>query len=469
MSTMITNVPFRTVRNSAGVVTIEKHYAEMNPNCGLGILVVIIAIILPLSFIATAPVASIVLFITSTLFPGIPLFLVNKMWQIEIDNATRVLKIVRWHEFNNVNKKTTNVKFDEIREIVAETSPDGVKRRLVAILLSGTRHVLYETMNMVHADRFRLLFMGAIQLQAAQVTTQTTQATLATQATQGSQGSQPGSQSSGPADPTVVVPSLRQFAIPDPSAPAGSNAGFQDIPPASPIRVPSWISGADDVDDVDDVDASTSTQGYQAAPASPPSAVPSTQGAEIAPQEDDEAVHKRLLAIAQRKRDILARVYQPGTEPQDAPAAPAIAAVGAPASDGDTSAPLRNKEDWYNKFDDVGGFAYLSSPELGGGRPAGAALASGALETRAGRAPKKKAGDDDDDDDKVITHSVDWRTERELGVHKVRPTCMVCTRPLKGTTFICPTCETKYCIRCARTLSVRKEYCWTCRKPLKVP
>ncbi len=469
---MITSVPFRTIRNSSGVVTIEKHYSDMNPNCGLGILVVVIAIILPASLAGVAPLASIILLLFSMIFPGIPLVLVNKMWRIDIDNVNRELKITRWHNADKLNKKTMHMRFDEIREIVAETSPDGARRRLVAILLSGTRHVLYETMNMSHADRFKSDFMAAIQLQATQATTRITSQAGTTQVTTPDmQGPPPASQASSPSDPATAVPSLRQFAIPDPNAPPGSGAGYPDLPPTPPVRVSSWtrdLQYQDDVDDVDDVGASTVAQGDQAAPASPTTAAPGNQQTETPPQEDDEAVHKRLLEIAKRKRDILARVYQPGTEPENTPAAPAPAISEASASDGAPGSPLRNKEDWYNKFDASGGLDYDSTPELGGHPLAGTAPAGASIEKRAGRMPKKKAGDDDDDD-VVITHSVDRRTEKELGVQKVRPTCMVCTIPLKGTTFICPTCETKYCIRCAKALSLRKEYCWTCRKPLKVP
>jgi predicted RNA-binding Zn-ribbon protein involved in translation (DUF1610 family) len=466
MSTSITSVPFRTIRNSSGVVTIEKHYSDMNPNCGLGILIMIIAIILPASLVAVAPVASIVLLLGSTLFPGIPLLLVNKMWRIDIDNANRDLKIVRWHDFNKVNKKSIHIKFDEIREIVAETSPDGARRRLVAILLSGTRHVLYETLNMSHADRFKTYFMAGIQLQASQPTAQTPQVTQTTQS------QQPAPQGSGPGNPAAVVPSLRQFAIPDPNAPPGDDDDLQGLPPTPPIRVSSWTDDLTYVDDVDDVDAAgdvdplPGARGGQPAAVSPAAAAPGNQGTGATSKDDDEAVHKRLLEIARRKREVLSRVYQPGSEPQNAPGTPAPAAAGVLAGEGAPPTPLRNKEDWYNKFDNCGGFAYLSSPELGVCRPAGTATASGTIETRTGRMPKKKAGEDDEDE--IITHTVDRRTEKELGVHKVRPTCMVCTIPLKGTTFICPTCETKYCIRCAKALSLRKEYCWVCRKPLKI-
>jgi hypothetical protein len=183
-------------------------------------------------------------------------------------------------------------------------------------------------------------------------------------------------------------------------------------------------------------------------------------------QEDDATVHQRLVEIARRKREVLSRVYEPGTEPPATQATPGPSIPEIPASEKAACSLLRNRGDWYNEFDDCDGLKYLDPPEIGGSPRVGAASATGDIELRAGRAPKKKDGDDDEDE--TITRRVDKRLEKDLQIHKVRPTCMVCTIPLKGATFICPNCETKYCMRCAQTLASRKEYCWTCRKPLKV-
>ena len=45
--------------------------------------------------------------------------------------------------------------------------------------------------------------------------------------------------------------------------------------------------------------------------------------------------------------------------------------------------------------------------------------------------------------------------------------CVVCEMPLKGTNFDCPSCGTRYCIRCAIELNQRNEACWTCKNELK--
>nr|MDO8119637.1 hypothetical protein [Candidatus Sigynarchaeota archaeon] len=185
-STTYASPPFRTVRGGGqGIVSIEKHYSDVNPNVALVLLILVIAIILPASLAAVAPAASIILLIISTFFPGIPLFMANKMWKIDIDNASRDLTITRWHAFNKTVKKVEHIKFDEIREIVAEISPDGTKRRLVVIKLTGERHVLHESMNITHADRFKHDFMAAIQLNNPPPTPRAVQNPPASQSTPG--------------------------------------------------------------------------------------------------------------------------------------------------------------------------------------------------------------------------------------------------------------------------------------------
>jgi parallel beta-helix repeat protein len=68
--------------------------------------------------------------------------------------------------------------------------------------------------------------------------------------------------------------------------------------------------------------------------------------------------------------------------------------------------------------------------------------------------------------EEAVTHQVDEQTESEVNVIKKKEFCIVCNTPLKATTYICPHCETKYCIRCAIALSERKEACWACKNPM---
>jgi RNA polymerase subunit RPABC4/transcription elongation factor Spt4 len=62
----------------------------------------------------------------------------------------------------------------------------------------------------------------------------------------------------------------------------------------------------------------------------------------------------------------------------------------------------------------------------------------------------------------VLRHA-DERTEREVVVEKDR--CLVCDAILAGTTYICPTCETKYCMRCAKLMASNGDTCWRCKQP----
>ncbi|MFX0101216.1 MAG: NosD domain-containing protein, partial [Candidatus Hodarchaeota archaeon] len=77
--------------------------------------------------------------------------------------------------------------------------------------------------------------------------------------------------------------------------------------------------------------------------------------------------------------------------------------------------------------------------------------------------PKKKLKETTEEQAERI---IDEKTEKEVTVSKTKEYCIVCNNQLKGTNFICPYCETKYCIRCAIALSERKENCWNCKQPM---
>ncbi|MHA1996562.1 MAG: NosD domain-containing protein, partial [Promethearchaeota archaeon] len=87
----------------------------------------------------------------------------------------------------------------------------------------------------------------------------------------------------------------------------------------------------------------------------------------------------------------------------------------------------------------------------------------GAFVTRPVKAKKLKTSTDGN---QPITREIDEKTEKELEIEKPKEYCIVCNGILKGTNYICPICETKYCIRCAIMLSERGEECWTCKEVL---
>jgi len=86
-----------------------------------------------------------------------------------------------------------------------------------------------------------------------------------------------------------------------------------------------------------------------------------------------------------------------------------------------------------------------------------------ALEPEASKlkAPKKR---EQITEEESRPRAIDKETEREVVIQKER--CIVCDSPLSGTTYICPVCDTKYCIRCQEELVKRNEPCWRCNTPL---
>jgi len=117
----------------------------------------------------------------------------------------------------------------------------------------------------------------------------------------------------------------------------------------------------DDVDDVngasaaDDIEGGTDQQGDPSMTTPEAAGAPDVQGTDTTPEEEEKAASQRLAEIARRKREILSRVYQPGNEPQQAPAAPGPSMPGVQASEGTPSSVLRNREDWYNKYEQCQG------------------------------------------------------------------------------------------------------------------
>lgn len=432
-------LPYRVDRSAPGVVTIEKFFGNFNPNCVLGLLVIILSIIMPAALAAASPLASFFVFIGSLFFPGVPIGLVNKKWRIEINNVSNQLHVSRWHDFNKKIRKTNTIKFDDIKEIVAETSPDGAKHRLIIIDQAGSRHVLHESMNKIHANKFKDDFMQSIELAGIPRQQGAVNQALVGRSSQ----------------PPVIAPQLQQFVVPELNDAtildsSGHNTGFPH-----------------------DVDSAFARHALDAAPGMRSNGTGALAHVNDLP-DSDEAVHERLLAIARHKREVLDRVFDPATAslgndllPVPGPGETwhgADAGAGTGNGNGNGSANacshLRNRGEIFNIFDPCFAMMEFLPQELAGRAVDTPRVVNG--EVPANHTPKKHNGDVDAEE--VLPRVIDKRTEKELNVRRVRPTCMVCTIPLKGPAFICPTCDTKYCMRCAKTLAGRKESCWTCRK-----
>ncbi|MFX1276125.1 MAG: hypothetical protein ACFFBP_06225 [Promethearchaeota archaeon] len=60
------------------------------------------------------------------------------------------------------------------------------------------------------------------------------------------------------------------------------------------------------------------------------------------------------------------------------------------------------------------------------------------------------------------------KTEKEMRILNQEDFCQVHKGPLTGMTYICPKCKAKYCVKCATSLSQRKEGCWVCDTIIKI-
>ena len=49
-----------------------------------------------------------------------------------------------------------------------------------------------------------------------------------------------------------------------------------------------------------------------------------------------------------------------------------------------------------------------------------------------------------------------------IGVEKPKLLCVVHKGPIKGSMYVCPSCETLYCQKCAKALQEKGERCWSC-------
>ncbi len=60
------------------------------------------------------------------------------------------------------------------------------------------------------------------------------------------------------------------------------------------------------------------------------------------------------------------------------------------------------------------------------------------------------------------------KTEQEIALQVKKDICTVHKSPIQGINYICPKCQAKYCMRCARTLASKNEGCWVCETPIKL-
>ncbi len=60
------------------------------------------------------------------------------------------------------------------------------------------------------------------------------------------------------------------------------------------------------------------------------------------------------------------------------------------------------------------------------------------------------------------------KTEEEVAVEKEKHICMVHRGDILGTVYLCPNCESFYCLRCATMLKEKGEHCWVCKSKIEL-
>ncbi len=61
------------------------------------------------------------------------------------------------------------------------------------------------------------------------------------------------------------------------------------------------------------------------------------------------------------------------------------------------------------------------------------------------------------------------KTEEEVTTFKDQKICVVHKGPISGAIYLCPKCETFYCLKCATHLKKNGEKCWSCKSEIDVP
>lgn len=65
-----------------------------------------------------------------------------------------------------------------------------------------------------------------------------------------------------------------------------------------------------------------------------------------------------------------------------------------------------------------------------------------------------------------ITKRPDNITEEEVSISKERKICLVCKGKLAKLLYMCPDCNSFYCVNCSEALSNAENACWVCDAPL---
>lgn len=60
----------------------------------------------------------------------------------------------------------------------------------------------------------------------------------------------------------------------------------------------------------------------------------------------------------------------------------------------------------------------------------------------------------------------EYLTEKEITFYREQKICLVCKSQVSRLTYICPKCDTLYCVKCSDALSKLENACWVCETPI---
>ena len=60
------------------------------------------------------------------------------------------------------------------------------------------------------------------------------------------------------------------------------------------------------------------------------------------------------------------------------------------------------------------------------------------------------------------------KIESEIDIKGIEVICVVHKGPIDGPIYLCPSCRTFYCQKCAMALKERQEKCWVCERKFEL-
>ena len=68
---------------------------------------------------------------------------------------------------------------------------------------------------------------------------------------------------------------------------------------------------------------------------------------------------------------------------------------------------------------------------------------------------------------RIFTKPLDF-SMKEIKFFRDKGLCLVCKNEVSGLTYVCPSCDAWYCIKCSKALTELENVCWGCGKPMNL-